>query len=82
MAKEYQEKRSSFAERLKTAPTLMPMQKVEPVEVKEIEPPKEEVQINAWIPKDLMKQVKTRAVVTEKSIKEIVIIALENYLKA
>ena len=44
------------------------------------EPKIEEVQINAWIPKDLMKRVKTKAVIDEKSIKEIVVDALSRYI--
>ncbi len=84
MEKNYKEKRSSFAERLKSEPTQMPIQKVEPVTtiVQKTEEPKiEEIQINAWIPKNLMKKVKTKAIVDEKSIKEIVIEALANYVK-
>ena len=85
MEKNYKEKRNSFAERLKSEPTPMPIQKVEPVVfiAPVIEEPKvEEIQINAWIPKDLMKQVKTKAVFEEKSIKEIVIEALTSYVQS
>ena len=83
MEKSYKEKRNSFAERLKSEPTDLPMQQVEPVAaiaVKMEEPKIEEVQINAWIPKDLMKRVKTKAVIDEKSIKEIVVDALSRYI--
>jgi predicted HicB family RNase H-like nuclease len=83
MEKNYKDKRNSFAERLKSEPTPLPMQKVEPVVAKTIvveEVKVEEVQINAWIPKDLMKRVKTKAVGEEKSLKEIVIEALSRYV--
>jgi hypothetical protein len=84
MESTYKEKRNSFAERLKSEPAALPMQKVEPVVVtivKEPEPRVEEVQINAWIPKDLMKQVKTKAVIEEKSLKEIITEALILYME-
>ena len=84
MESNYKEKRNSFAERLKSEPAALPMQKVEPVVVtivKELEPRIEEVQINAWIPKDLMKQVKTKAVIEEKSLKEIITEALMMYME-
>lgn len=84
MENNYKEKRNSFAERLKSEPANLPIQKVEPVAavvMKEIEPKIEEIQINAWIPKDLMKQVKTKAVIEEKSIKEIVTESLLLYLE-
>jgi hypothetical protein len=83
MEKSYKEKRNSFAERLKSEPTAMTIQQVEPIAViaKKVEEPKtEEIQINAWIPKDLMKRIKTKAVIEEKSIKEIVVESLMRYV--
>jgi hypothetical protein len=83
MEKSYKEKRNSFAERLKSEPTAMTIQQVEPIAViaKKVEEPKtEEIQINAWIPKDLMKRIKTKAVIEEKSIKEIVVESLMRYM--
>jgi len=79
MAKtDYNEKRSSFAERLKSTPAPATIQQVQPVAP---EPTKiEEVQINAWIPKTLMKRLKTHAVEHEQSLKDIVTAALEQYL--
>ena len=83
MEKNYKEKRNSFAERLKSEPAAVNIQQVEPivsVSPKVEEPKAEEIQINAWIPKDLMKRVKTKAVMDEKSIKEIVVEALMRYV--
>jgi hypothetical protein len=80
MEKDYKEKRNSFAERLKTTPAAAQIQKVEPVQTVVVEPKIEEVQINAWIPKDLMKRVKTKAVQEERSLKEIVTEALLAYV--
>ncbi len=81
MEKNYKEKRNSFAERLKTTPAAAQMQKVEPVQTIVVEPKIEEVQINAWIPKDLMKQVKTKAVQEERSLKDVVTAALLAYVR-
>jgi hypothetical protein len=80
MEKNYKEKRNSFAERLKTTPAAAQMQKVEPVQTIVVEPKIEEVQINAWIPKDLMKRVKTKAVQEERSLKDVVTEALLAYV--
>jgi predicted HicB family RNase H-like nuclease len=80
MEKDYKEKRNSFAERLKTTPAAAQIQKVEPVQTVVVEPKIEEVQINAWIPKDLMKRVKTKAVQEERSLKEVVTEALLAYV--
>jgi NRPS condensation-like uncharacterized protein len=80
MEKNYKEKRNSFAERLKTTPAAAQMQKVEPVQTIVVEPKIEEVQINAWIPKDLMKRVKTKAVQEERSLKDVVTAALLAYV--
>jgi NRPS condensation-like uncharacterized protein len=80
MEKDYKEKRNSFAERLKTTPAAAQIQKVEPVQTIVVEPKIEEVQINAWIPKELMKQVKTKAVQEERSLKDVVTAALLAYV--
>ena len=80
MEKNYKEKRNSFAERLKTTPAAAQIQKVEPVQTVIVEPKIEEVQINAWIPKDLMKRVKTKAVQEERSLKDVVTAALLAYV--
>jgi NRPS condensation-like uncharacterized protein len=80
MEKDYKEKRNSFAERLKTTPAAAQIQKVEPVQTVVVEPKIEEVQINAWIPKELMKRVKTKAVQEERSLKDVVTAALLAYV--
>ncbi len=83
MEKNYKEKRNSFAERLKSEPTSITIQQVEPIVTvaSKVEEPKiEEIQINAWIPKDLMKRIKTNGVMEEKSIKDIVVEALMSYV--
>jgi hypothetical protein len=84
MAKDYLEKRSNFADRLKNTPTNLPIQEVTPVrpqpQVQTKPPAVEEIQINAWIPKDLMKRLKTKGLEDDKSLKNCIIEALENYV--
>ena len=80
MAKEYDQKRTNFADRLKNAPTAVQMQEVNPVANRNEPPPEEQVQLNAWIPKSLMKKLKAKALDEEKSIKTCLSEALENYL--
>lgn len=80
MAKEtdYTSKLQGFADRVKSEPVQLPMQKVTPVQT--VASPKEEQQLNVWIPKDLMKRLKVKGVETDQSLKEMVIDALNQYL--
>ncbi len=80
MAKEYDQKRTNFADRLKSTPAAIQMQEVNPVTSRNEPPPEEQVQLNAWIPKSLMKKLKTKALDDEKSIKSCLCEALENYV--
>ena len=77
----YQDKLGGLANKLKTAPTQPPIQKVQPI--KPPAPDKStEVQFNNWIPKTLLKQLKTFCIEHEQSLKELNIQALELYLKS
>lgn len=79
----YADKLQGFANRVKTEPVQMPVQKVTPIEAA-AEPSaaqaKEEQQLNVWIPKDLMKRLKVKGAETDKSLKEMVTEALEKFL--
>ncbi len=72
------DKLQGFADRVKTDPVQLPVQKVTPVQP--AANPKEEQQLNVWIPKDLMKRLKVKGVEVDKSLKEMVIEALTNFL--
>ena len=74
---EYASKLQGFAERVKTEPVQLPVQKVTPVHITE---QKEEQQLNVWIPKDLMKRLKVKGVETDRSLKEMVIEALNQFV--
>lgn len=80
MAKEtaYASKLQGFADRVKTEPVQLPVQKITPLEPAAIQ--KEEQQLNVWIPKNLMKRLKVRGIEADKSLKEMVTEALELFL--
>lgn len=82
MAKEYLEKRSNFADRLKNTAPPVPMQEVNPLPqpAKKMVAAVEEIQINAWIPKDLMKRLKAKALAEDKNLKTCITEALEAYI--
>lgn len=68
-----------FADRVKTEPVQLPVQKVTPVQATAASP-REEQQLNVWIPKDLMKRLKVKGAEADKSLKEMVTEALERFL--
>lgn len=74
----FEDKLQGFADRIKTDPVQLPVQKVTPVE--QASSPKEEQQLNVWIPKELMKRLKVKGAETDKNLKEMVIEAIERFL--
>ena len=77
----YQDKLGGLANKLKTTPAQPPIQKVRPI--KPPAPDKStEVQFNNWIPRTLLKRLKTFSIEHEQSLKELNIQALELYLKS
>lgn len=84
MKKDYNSNRQLLSERLKTETPKTPIQEVRPVEA--TSPPKEtpikveEAHVNFWAPSDLIKRVKMHSVTSGKSLKQISIEALEQYL--
>lgn len=74
----FEDKLQGFANRVKTEPVQLPLQKVTPVQP--IDEPKEEQQLNVWIPKDLMKRLKVKGIETDQSLKEMVIKALNQFI--
>jgi hypothetical protein len=76
---EYQNKLGNLANKLKQERPKTPMQEVQPVKVKAAKDP--EVQFNNWIPKGLLKRLKTFGLEHDQSLKNINIQALEQFLK-
>ena len=74
----FTDKLQGFADRVKTEPVQLPVQKVMPIQ--ETASPKEEQQLNVWIPKDLMKRLKVKGAETDQNLKEMVIEALSQYV--
>jgi len=75
----FTDKLQGFADRIKTEPVQLPVQTVTPIQ--EVASPKEEQQLNVWIPKDLMKRLKVKGAETDRSLKEMVVEALNQFLK-
>lgn len=76
---DYKDKLGGLADKLKNDKPKTPIQEVQPV--KQIAAVKEEeAQLNVWIPKALLKRVKTYGVEYDTSLKEISIDALKFFL--
>lgn len=76
---DYKNKLGSLADRLKKEEPKTPIQEVSPVKTKAILK-EEEGQLNVWIPKTLLKKMKTHGVEKELTQKDITIAALEKFL--
>ena len=79
----YTDKLGAFANKIKSEAPKVPIQEIKPIEPeKKKAPTKEpEAQLNVWIPKPLLKRVKSHGIEEDLSLKEITIKALEAYLK-
>ena len=78
---EYKNKLGSLANKLKADAPKIPIQEVHPVKSLE-EDKEEEAQLNTWIPKGLLKRVKSYGVDHDLSLKDINILALKFFLDA
>ncbi|HVW94338.1 MAG TPA: hypothetical protein VHA56_00050 [Mucilaginibacter sp.] len=72
----YKDKLGGLADKLKTTPLQAPIQKVQPVKAPAPDRATE-VQFNNWIPKTLLKRLKTFCIEHEQSLKACNIEALE-----
>jgi hypothetical protein len=78
---EYKNKLGSLANKLRTDAPKIPIQEVHPVKHSE-DDKEEEAQLNTWIPKGLLKRVKSYGVDQDLSLKDINILALKFFLDA
>lgn len=76
---DYKNKLGNLADRLKKEEPKTPIQEVNPVKAK-AENKETEGQLNVWIPKTLIKRMKSFGVERELTQKDIAILALEKYL--
>lgn len=70
---------SNSPEEAKLESGRSPVTKFTPV-IEPVHDPKQEQQLNVWVPRDLMKRLKIEGVQSNRSLKEMVIEALEQYL--
>lgn len=78
---DYKNKLGNLADKLKKDTPKIPIQEVHPV--KAIEPDKEkEAQLNTWIPKGLLKRMRSYGIDNDLSLKDINILALKFFLDA
>jgi len=78
---EYKNKLGSLANKLKMEAPKMPIQEVHPVKPLPDEK-EEEAQLNTWIPKGLLKRIKSYGIDHDLSLKDINILALTFFLDA
>lgn len=85
MAKEdYKNRLSGLADKMKTETPDVPTQMVVPIKNTIIKPKEEkveEVQLNTWIPKSLMKKLKIKGLEMDLNQKDLVIKALTNFVE-
>lgn len=80
MADNYKKRMGGLADKLKSDQPKLPIQEVKPVAVKE-EVKAETAQLNVWIPKNLVKRMKSHGIEKELSLKDITTKAIEAYLQ-
>jgi hypothetical protein len=78
---EYKSKLGNLANKLKTDAPKMPIQEVHPVKLPDVEK-EEEAQLNTWIPKGLLKRMKSYGIDQDLSLKDINILAIRFFLDA
>lgn len=76
---DYKNKLGGLADKLKRERPQIPFQEVHPVKSASINK-EEEAQLNVWIPKAILKRMKTYGIEKDLSLKDISIKALESYL--
>jgi len=78
---DYKNKLGNLADKLKKEPPQTPIQEVHPVKMDQVDK-EEEAQLNTWIPKGLLKRMKSYGIDEDLSLKEINILALKYFLDA
>ena len=76
---DYKSKLGDLATKLKNEQPKMPIQEVNLIK-SQGQSKVEEGQLNVWIPKSLLKKMKSHGIETDLSLKDITIKALEAYL--
>ena len=74
--KDFKKALKEFKENNKNSPIEITTQKVIPIQDKS-----QEMQLTVWIPKNLMKELKSKGIESDRTIKEMTILALEKFLE-
>lgn len=69
MSTDYKDNRSKLADKIKNAPTKMPMQEVKPIEEKK--PKEEQAHVNFWTSSLIMDEIKILSIKNKKTIKQL-----------
>ncbi|WP_147322089.1 hypothetical protein [Mucilaginibacter conchicola] len=75
----YKDRLGNLADKLKREAPQTPLQEVNPVKEPDLLK-EEEAQLNVWIPRSLLKQMKVHGLENDLSLKDISIRALQTYL--
>jgi hypothetical protein len=78
---DYKNKLGSLADKLKKDPPKTPIQEVHPVKTIDVEKV-EEAQLNVWVPKGLLKRMKSYGIEKDLSLKDINVLAVREFLDA
>jgi predicted metal-dependent phosphotriesterase family hydrolase len=78
---DYKDKLGGLADKLKKETPKTPIQEVHPVR-QNVTAKENEAQLNVWIPKGLLKRLKSYGVEYDQSLKDISIDALKSFLDA
>jgi NRPS condensation-like uncharacterized protein len=78
---DYKDKLGGLADKLKKETPKTPIQEVHPVR-QNVTSKEDEAQLNVWIPKGLLKRIKSYGVEYDRSLKDISIEALKFFLDA
>ena len=78
---DYKDKLGGLADKLKKETPKTPIQEVHPVR-QNVTAKEDEAQLNVWIPKGLLKRMKSYGVEYDQSLKDISIDALKSFLDA
>ena len=78
---DYKDKLGGLADKLKKETPKTPIQEVHPVR-QNVTAKEDEAQLNVWIPKGLLKRMKSYGVEYDQSLKDISIDALKFFLNA
>jgi hypothetical protein len=76
---DYKDNRSKLADKVKNAPTRIPMQEIKPIEEKK--PKEQETHVNFWASSSIMDEIKILSIKQKKTIKQLAIEAFSDLIE-